>query len=261
MRAEEFITERMETTWIRPWVAAAVAKVGAYKNNIEWYKKFFDNLNKSKELKQWRKANIEHPLTIEPKLVEDKDSDISIIDGSHVISNQPVQHKVFLTVNTAHAPVDEKSTATFVDRVGSFLVHELNHAYQSEQQLKKIKDPDAVINLNTTIWAKQPPAAITERDKYYVYILNNIEKDAWTGQIANDIQNVLGKDSLKYLENILKQAQTQDYAVVKSRIIQIPGLKAMYDAAKYYNIYLKGGKEAAWNKIKKELYRYLSKYE
>jgi hypothetical protein len=261
MRYYEIVTERMETTWVRPWVSAAVAKVGEYKNDIEWYQKFFKNLNAAKSLKQWRKENIKNPLTIESKLVNNQNSTVSIIDGSHIITSQPVKHKVYLTVNTAHAPLDEKSTATFIDRVSSFLVHELNHAYQAERQLTNLKDPDAVVNLDTTVWNGKPPTPLNDRDRYYVYMLNNIEKDAWTGQIANDIQNVLGKDSLKYLENILKQAKTQDYAVVKSRIIQIPGLFALYNAAKYYNTNLKGGTEAVWNKIKKELYRYLSKYE
>lgn len=261
MRYYEIVTERMETTWIRPWVNAAVNKIGAYKNDLEWYKKFFKNLNVSKELKQWRKENIDHPLTINPRLVDDSDSSTSIIDGSHIIRNQPVEHEVLLTVNVAQAPVDEKSIKAFVDRVSSLLVHELNHAHQTEKQLKKLGDPEKVIDLDTTVWAKRPPNPVTARDKHYVYMLNNIERDAWIGQIANDIHNVLGKDSLKNLENVLKQAKVQDYAVVQSRIIQIPGLHTMFNAVKYYGNYLSGGKDGAWNKLKKELYQYLSKYE
>ena len=36
MRAKEFVTERMETTWVCPWIASAVTKIGNYKNDLEW---------------------------------------------------------------------------------------------------------------------------------------------------------------------------------------------------------------------------------
>lgn len=259
MRYYEIITERMETAWVQPWVTAAVNKIGAYKNNTEWYKKFFKNINAAKEFKQWQKVNISDPVSIESKIIDDDESTDSLIDASHILYNPPLEHKVILTINVANAPTDSKSTAEFINRASSFLVHELSHAQQREKQLRKANDPDAVMDLDTTIWAKNPPSPMTARDKHYIYMLDNIEKDAWTAQTANDIHNALGSDSIQYLSNILKQVQVHDHAVVKSKIIQLPGLKNMYDAIKYYGSYLKGGKDVAWQKVKKELYGYLSR--
>lgn len=260
MRANEFVFERMETSWVRPWISAAVAKIGSYNNDLDWYTKFFKNLNVSKELKQWKETALNRPLTIKPKLLDRPESQYSALEAEHEISGDPIQHLITVEVNVAHAPTDEKTTDNFVDRLSSLLIHELNHASQRSQQIKKSKSDDSVIDLETSVWKKKPPAALTKRDQYYLYTLDNMEKDAWISQIANDIHNKLGADSLKYLDNILKQSQRQDYAVIGSKIIQVPNLKALYDAINYYGRFLKYSKETAWNKIKKELYQYLSKY-
>ena len=87
-----------------------------------------------------------------------------------------------------------------------------------------------------------------------------MEKDAWISQIANDIYSKFGKESLGNLDNILKQSQRQDYAVIGGKILQVPNLNALYAAIEYYGRFLKYSKETAWNRVKKELYQYLSKY-
>lgn len=260
MRAKEFVTERMQTTWIRPWIASAVTKIGNYKNDLEWYNKFFKNLNASQELKQWKEQALNRPLTIKPKLLDQPNNPLSALEAEHEISGDPIKHTITIEVNVAHAPTDEKTSTNFIDRLSSLLIHELNHASQRTGQIKKSKNDDRVYDIETDVWKKLPPKALTKRDEYYLYMLNNMERDSWISQIANDIYNKLGENSLGNLNNVLKQAQKEEYAIIGGKIIQVPNLKTLWDAINYYGRFLKSSKEDTWNKVKKELYSYLSKY-
>ena len=260
MRSYEILKERTETSWIRPWIATAVAKIGNYKNDLEWYTKFFKNLNASKELAAWKEQHIDRKLSIKHKMLDRPDVAYSVINAEHEISGIPIEHTVTVEVNVAHAPTDEKTTKNFIDRLSSIMVHEFAHASQRTSQIKKATDDDSVYDIETDVWKKQPPVAHNERDKYYIYMLNNMERDAWVAQIANDIHNAVGDKGIGLIDNILKQAQRQDYAVVGSKIIQVPNLNVLWNALGYYGRFLKTSKEGSWNKIKKELYRYLSNY-
>lgn len=260
MRATEFIIERMESAWVRPWIAKAVNNIGSYNNDIEWFAKFFKNLNSSKELAAWKDSVLSRPLTIKPRLLDRPDSQYSAIEAEHEISGDPIRHLITVEVNVAQAPTDEKSSNNFIDRLSSLLIHELNHASQRSKQIDRSKNDQSVFDLETSVWKKRPPKALTKRDEYYLYMLDNMEKDAWISQIANDIHNKLGVESLDKLDNILKQSQRQDYAVIGGKIIQVPNLNALYAAIQYYGRFLKYSKDTAWNRVKKELYQYLSKY-
>jgi hypothetical protein len=259
MRFKEIILERMDISWIRPWIASAVSKIGSYKNDLDWFEKFFKNLNSSKELKTWQKNNISHPVKINARLLDRPDLSYAVLNAEHQM-DEALKHIITVEINVSKAPSDEIKTKAFIDRLSSVLIHELNHTHQRDQQIKKSKDPEDIFDLETTIWKKAPPDALTKRDQYYIYILDNMEKDAWISQIASEIHNVLGDDSIKYLNSILRQAQLQDYVTIKSKIINIPNLKTLYDALNYYGSYLKVSKETAWQKVKKELYGYLSRY-
>lgn len=259
MRFREIILERMEISWVRPWIESAVSKIGSYKNDLDWFRKFFKNLNSSDELKKWKEENISHPVIIKPRLLERPDLSYAVLNAAHQIED-PLHHQITVEVNVAQAPSDQTKTKSFIDRLSSVLIHELNHTHQRDQQLKKAKDPDDIFDIETTVWKKTPPTPLTKRDEYYIYMLDHMEKDAWISQIASEIHNVLGEDSIKYLNSILKQAQTQEYATVKNRIINVPNLKLLYDALNYYGRFLKITKEAAWQRVKKELYGYLSRY-
>ena len=109
MRANEFIVERMETSWVRPWIAKAVSNIGSYNNDLDWYGKFFKNLNKSEELTKWKEAALSRPLTIKPKLLDRPDSQYSALEAEHEISGDPIKHLITVEVNVAHAPTDEKT--------------------------------------------------------------------------------------------------------------------------------------------------------
>jgi len=184
-------------------------------------------------------------MTIKPKLLDQPNNPLAAIEADHEISGDPIKHTITIEVNVAHAPTDEKTAVNFIDRLSSLLIHELNHASQRSGQIKKSKDDDSVYDIETDVWKKTPPKALTKRDEYYLYML---------------IYNKLGKDSLGNLNNILKQSQREDYAVIGSKIVQVPNLKALWDAINYYGRFLKYSKEDTWNKVKKELYSYLSKY-
>lgn len=260
MRLSEILTERTETSWVRPWIATAVAKIGNYKNDLEWYTKFFKNLNASKELAAWKEHNLNRKLVIKHKMLDRPDVSHSVINAEHEISGDPIVHAITVEVNVAHAPTDEKTSKNFIDRLSSIMVHEFAHASQRTGQINKSKSDDAVYDLETFVWKKQPPAPLTDRDKYYVYMLNNMERDAWVAQIANDIHNAVGDKGIGLIDNILKQAQREEYAVVGGKIIQVPNLNVLWNALGYYGRFLKTSREGSWNKIKKELYKYLSNY-
>jgi len=259
MRINEVLLERMDISWIRPWIEKSVLGIDSYKNDIEWFSKFFKNLNRSEELKGWKEKNITNPLSIEPKLLDKPSVPYAVLNANHQMF-EPLEHVITIEVNVSQAPSDDKKTKMFIDRLSTVLIHELNHAHQRDRQLKKSKNPDDVFDIETTVWRKTPPTPVTKRDEYYMYMLDNMEKDAWVSQIAGEIHNILGKDSINYLNSILKQAQLQDYATVQNKIINVPNLKTLYDALNYYGRYLKVSKEKAWQKVKKELYQYLSKY-
>lgn len=260
MRLHEILTERAETSWVRPWIANAVAKIGNYKNDLEWYTKFFKNLNASKELAAWKEQHVNRKLVIKHKMLDRPDVSHSIINAEHEISGNPIVHVVTVEVNVAHAPTDEKTSKNFIDRLSSIMVHEFTHASQRTGQINKATDDDAVYDLNPGIWKRTPPEPNTDRDKYYMYMLNNMERDAWVAQIANDIHNAVGDKGIGFISSILKQAQREEYAVVGSKIIQIPNLNVLWNALNYYGRFLKVSKEDSWTKIKKELYKYLSNY-
>lgn len=260
MRIIDILTERMDISWVRPWIEKSINNIESYKNDIDWFSKFFKNLNSSAELTDWKENNIGHPLSIEPKLLDNPDVPYAVINAEHEMY-EPLEHVITVEVNVAQAPSDDKKIKTFIDRLSSVLIHELNHAHQRDQQLRKSKNTDDVFDIETTVWKKTPPKPLTKRDQYYIYMLDNMEKDAWVSQIASEIHNVLGKDSKENLNAILKQAQDREYVTLKNKIINVPNLKTLYDALNYYGRYLKVSKESAWQKVKKELYQYLSKYD
>lgn len=260
MKIKELITERMETSWVRPWIGRAVSHIGAYKNDIEWFSKFFKNLNADQELAAWKEKNIQTALSIKPRLLDKSDVSYAVLNAEHEIFDDPLEHVITIEINVSQAPTDDKKSKTFVDRLSAVLIHELNHAHQREQQIKKSKDINSVFDIETTVWKKRPPKAVTKRDEYYIYMLDNLEKDAWVSQIASEIHSVLGDDSVKYINSIVRQAQREEYATIGNKIIQVPNLKIIYDAINYYGRFLKTSKEDAWNKVKKEIYKYLSNY-
>lgn len=260
MRATEFITERMVTNWITGWVDRSAPTVFPTSHDLEWYAQFFKMLNNDKAFKAWCKANIVGPVTIKPKLLDDPNQPLIVMDAEHVVSNQPIKHDIVTTINVNPEIENEKQMKQFVDKLSARLTHELNHAHQVSQQFKGGRNEDDVFDAKEKIFSKPPPAPKNKQEEYYVYLLDSLEKDAWVSEIAQTLISKLGNDAIKDLENILKQATREDYAVVGSKIVQVPDLNGLYTAINYYGQYLKLGKEKTWNKIRKELYGYLTRH-
>lgn len=258
MRSYEFIIERMSTGWVKAWVHAAIPPLPAKGADIEWYSKFFKNLNKGSAFKIWVKENVNGPVTVKPRLVDDETISSAILDAEHVVYEEPLKHEIVTTINI-NATLDNSNLPKFLDKLSSRLVHELNHAHQVSRQSEKT-DMSTALDLENSPFKKSPPPAKNENEKHYLYLLNKLESDAWVSEIAHDIQNSLGDKSLKVLNGILQQVKSEEYAVAGNKIINLQNLHYLYLASKHYGGYLKLGSAGTWQKIKKELYGYLSRH-
>ena len=260
MRSYEFIIERMDTDWVNSWVYASAPSLPKGGSNIEWYSKFFKNLNKGKAFKEWAKANVKGPITINPKLINDSEGSTSVLGAEHLVYESPLKHEIISTINVG-VILDKtnNSLPIFLDDISSRLVHELNHAQQVSQQMNN-NDVGTALDLSNSPFKKQPPPAKNENEKHFLYLLDNLESDAWVSEIANDIRNELGDKSLDVLNGILQQIKNQEYALVGKKILNLPTLHHLYLASKHYGGYLKLGSAGTWQKVKKELYGYLSRY-
>lgn len=258
MRSYEFIIERMSTDWVNSWVGASAPPLPVNGSSIEWYSKFFKNLNKGKAFKEWAKANVKGPITISPKFVDDSESSTSVLDAEHLVYESPLKHEIISTINVGMI-LDNSSLPKFLDKISSRLIHELNHAHQVSQQMNS-NDVGTALDLSNSPFKKQPPPAKNENEKHFLYLLDNLESDAWVSEVANDIQNALGDKSLKVLNGILQQVKNEEYAVVGGKIVNLTVLHHLYLASNYYGGYLKLGSAGTWQKVKKELYGYLSRY-
>jgi hypothetical protein len=259
MRATEFITERMSTGWVNAWVSASMPQVSAKGVDIEWYSKFFKNLNKGAAFKEWIKVNVKGPVVIRPKLIDDSESRDAVLDAEHLLHEDPVKHEIVCTINIG-AKLDNSNLSKFSEKLGARLIHELNHAHQVTQQMTN-RSAGEIMDLSNSPFKKRPPAPKKgTNEEHFQYILDNLEQDAWVSEVADDIRNAVGDKSLKVLNGIFQQITQNEYVVIGPKIINIPILHHLYLASKYYGGYLKLGSAGTWQKIKKELYGYLSRY-
>lgn len=258
MRATEFITERMDISWIRNWVQRSAPANMPSGKNLEWFSKFFKALNSDPEFKKWAKENVNGPISIKHKLIDNPNISLSVIDAEHVVYDNPTTHQIVAGINVAPSIDNDKKLTDFINRMSARLTHELNHAHQVSQQLNKTDNPDTVYDREDRVFKKEPPPPRNKTEEYYQYMLDHLEKDAWASEIAQDIKNVLGADSIKNLENVFKQAEKEDYAVIGSKILQVPNLNGLYSAIKFYGNFLKLGPIKTWQKVKKEIYRYIA---
>lgn len=257
MRAADFITERMSTGWVKSWVVRSIPKKPAGNDTVNWFGSFFKNLNKDPEFKKWAEDNITGSIVIKPKLTDDPEQSMSILDAEHVAYGEPTQHQIVTNINIAPPISDQKKIDALVNRLSARLTHELNHAHQITQRINKVGDADAY-EVGGTLFKKEPPKARNQAEEYYLYMLDSLEQDAWASEIAQDIKNSLGDQSIKNLDSILKQAEKEEYAVIGSKIIQLHNLNGLFDAIKYYGKFLKIGPDRMRRQIKKEIYKYLA---
>lgn len=257
MRATDFITERMSTGWVRSWVERSLPKKLPGVDTINWFSSFFKTLNKDPEFKKWAEDNISGSVVIKPKLTDDPEQSMSILDAEHVAYGEPTQHQIVTNINVAPAIDDQKKLTALVNRLSARLIHELNHAHQISQRINKVGD-DKAYDVGGSLFKTQPPNARNQVEDYYLYMLDSLEQDAWASEIAHDIENSLGKESVKNLDNILRQAEKEEYAVIGSKIIQLHNLNGLFSAIKYYGKFLKVGPDKMRQKIKTEIYKYLT---
>lgn len=258
MRAVDFITERMTTNWVRAWVVRSTPKKLPGNDTVNWFGSFFKKLNSDPEFKKWAEDNVSGSVTIKPKLVDNPEVSMSILDAEHVAIGEPTQHQIITNINVAPPIDDQTKIDRMVNRLSARLIHELNHAHQISQRIKKVGD-DQAYDVGGTLFKTQPPKARNETEDYYLYMLDSLEQDAWASEIAADIENSVGVEiAVKNLDNILKQADKEEYAVVGSKIIQLHNLNGLFSAIKYYGKFLKVGPDKMRQKIKSEIYKYLT---
>jgi hypothetical protein len=256
MRAFE-LTERISTSWVKSWVETSAPAIPPAGITVDWVGTLFKNLNKGKTFKDWAKQNVKGPITIKPRIVDDETSPYAILDAEHLVYEDPLKHEIISTINIG-ADLSDKKFQQFLDKLGSRLIHELNHAHQVSQQMGK-NEVGAALDLSNSPFSKQPPDPKNANEEHFQYLLDNLERDAWVSEVANDIRNAVGDRALKVLNGVLQQVKTQEYAVIGPKIIQLPTLHHLYLATKYYGGYLKQGSAGTWQQVKKELYGYLSR--
>lgn len=261
MRFDQFINERMDVTWVKLWIVNSVPRIQSQTKDVEWFSKFFKNLNQNNNFKQWKSENLKNNLTITPRLYKKPTYPSVIMNAEHYIGADSLDHYVEIEVNLSKIPKDNNDIDALIVGLNGILVHELNHAYQREKQLLKIGDMNKVAGLDTTVFLKKPPEPTNKTEKFYLYLLDELEKDAWVSQLSTEIYNKLGNSSIESLNLIFKQVTRDSYIVIDDKIINLKILKTLYDAVKYYGDYLKGGTAGSWNKIKKNLYTYLKQYD
>jgi len=261
MRFNEFINERMDVTWVESWIKNSIPSAKTQEKDIEWFSKFFKNLNRNNNFTQWKEENLKNNLTITPRFYKKPDYPSIIMNAEHYIGADSNDHFVEIEINLLKLPKTEKDINGLVVDLTGIVVHELNHAYQREKQLLKIGDMDKVAGLDTTVFLKRPPATSNKTEKFYLYLLDGLERDAWISQLSAEIYGKLGRSGIENLNLIFRQVTRDSYVVIDGKIIDLKILKTLYDAIMYYENYLKGGKNDAWNKIKKSLYTYLKQYD
>lgn len=258
MKLNELLSERMNIDWVPAWIQRSINNVEKYKNDLGWYTNFFKNLSNDQEFIQWKESNIKNPLEIKPRLKDAPDIPYAIMDAEHELFDQPIEHVITVDANVSRAPKDEKSTKSFVDRLSAVLTHELNHAHQQEKRMKG-NDIDRLDTINDQLFKTPVPKAKTAAEQRFQYMLDIMETDAWLSQTAQEIKSQLGINALKNLNVIFNTAKKDTYTSVGGKIIDLRTLKTLYDALNHYEKYLKLPKETHWNKIKKELYGYISR--
>jgi len=255
VKIQEILTERMEIAWVRPWIDSAINNIDRYADDVDWYEQFFDNLNRSPELKAWKEKNIKNPLNLKPRIRSVPDHRYPLLDAEHSIETG--SHEITIEVNSAYAPLDAKSQADFAKQLSDMLIHELNHAHQREQQLRQ----GDLYDIDTLVWRKPPPDAKNERERYFQYMIDHMEQDSWISQIASYIHSRLGKDSLSQLNKIFTDVKKDQYVIIHKQILDLSHLKILYNGFQHYQDYLKHTVEDNWNQVKKRLYSYLKQYD
>jgi len=258
MRAEEFIIERINATWIRPWVARSVPGKMPTSGHTEWYSSFFKNLESDEEYRKWIKTNVSGPLVLKPRLLSDPYHELSVLNAEHLTYHRPIEHEIIIEINVLPTIDDQKKLDAFVDRLAARLTHELNHAQQVSVQFKATRKKSQVFKREHHIFKGTPPVPKNDTEKYFQYLLNNLERDAWVSEIAQDIKHKLGADSAKFLPVILNQAKNEDYALAGNKIVQIPALHTLYKAIQFYRGQLRYSGDELWRKLQTELYKYIT---
>lgn len=256
MKAVEFITERMDTTWVRAWVERSTPKQIPSTDPVTWFDKLFKALNVDPTFKQWAKTNVVGPIVVKPRLTDDEDISLSVMDAKHTAYNTP-KHEVIVDINISPELSTEKQISGLINSLSGKLVHELNHAQQTSKRINKT-DPDTALDLSDKLFSTRPPAPKNSTEKYYLYMIDSMEHDAWASEIAHNIKTALGNDATKHLETIFKQAEKENYAVVGSKIVQLDNLNGLLAAIRHYDRYLKLGKEKLYQRIKREVYKYIT---
>lgn len=260
MRFNDFVTERIDVTWVESWIRNSMPPP-VLEKNIEWFSKFFKNLNKNKNFAEWRSENLKNNLSITPKFYKKPDYPSVIMNAEHYIGADSNDHYIEIEINLSKAPKDNNDINSMITGLSGIIIHELNHAYQREKQLLKIGNMDKVAGLDTTVFLKRPPEPTNKTEKFYLYLLDELEKDAWISQLSSEIYSKLGNSSIENLNSIFKQVTRDSYIIINGTIVDLKILKTLHDAIRYYSDYLKGGQNGAWNKIKKSLYTYLRQYD
>ena len=256
MRAVEFLSERMNTSWVKSWVERSTPKKSPINDPVNWFGDLFKALNLDPEFKQWAEENVVGPIIIKPRLTDDEDISLTVMDAKHVAFSTP-KHEVIVDINVALPLSDDRKIANAMNSLSGKLIHELNHAHQTSRRFDKA-EPDAALDFGDKLFLKQPPKPKNETEKYYLYMIDSMEHDAWASEIAHNIKSALGSDSAKHLETIFKQAEKEDYAVIGSKIIQLDNLNGLLGAVRHYDNYLRLGKEKLTQRIKREVYKYIT---
>lgn len=259
MKIKELLIERIDVSWITPWISRSVNVASFADDDVEWYSAFFKNLNQDSELQQW-KEQIELPLKIVSRIIDDPSNPKSVIEASHYITDDD-EHEIEVTVNANQAPLDDAARKKFINQLSIIMVHELNHAHQREQQISSTGSVDLAYEIETDLFKKQPPEPTNQTEKYYLYLLDNMEKDAWLAQIATEIHQSLGKDSLASLNEIFQKVAKDQYLTIAGKILDLKSLRGLYLALNHYDRYLKQGANKHWDLVKKNVYVYLKQYE
>lgn len=250
MRAREFLIERIDISWIRPWIERAIPNT-TVNDTTEWYSLYFKNLQKDPDFQSWKKSNVNNPLKIKARLLDDPSSTRYILGGDAEVYNDPNEHVVNIEVNVSPPLRNIQDINKFVDALTTVLTHELNHVKQQDQRIDVDQD------FHDVPAKSELPEPRNQQEQRYQYVLDNLEIDAWLGQIAQELKTKLGDDAQSSLNQIFTSAARTDNVVINGRIIDISFLNTIYNAIDYYEEYLKHSKEQMWNKVKKDLYKFL----
>jgi hypothetical protein len=258
VRIFEILTERMNIPWVKSWVKRSADSADINQEPTDWYGDFFQNLNNDSEFNKWVETNIGAAVSIVPRLRSIPGSRNVFLGADYGVRGE--QHQIEVEVNVAVSPNDPKTMNSIVNEFSSAMTHELNHAHQRAKQSQRTGSLSAATELDTDSWKKPPPEPRNDNEEYFMYLLDNMEKDAWISQIAKEIYDSLGDSSSANLNKILNSIKREPYITVSGKILNLPELHNLYRAANYYKDYLKGGTDTVWNSVKKNLYSYLQQY-